>query len=176
MNFRSPEYRRAVAAVAPVRHKIMAGGDTNGCWRVLYPPADATYARADDSTLVLRGEFPSLRVLLLSALGRAGQDALLSRTNDLSADIVIAGLPTEGEPLCAALLQAIHPRVIIIADAEFPASRRAKPALQKRLAATGLPVIYTRSAGAVTITTDSHGWQVETMDGQRVRQELVKDN
>ena len=33
------------------------------------------------------------RILLLSDLGRPGQDALLQRTPDLRADIVITGLP-----------------------------------------------------------------------------------
>jgi beta-lactamase superfamily II metal-dependent hydrolase len=72
--------------------------------------------------LVLLGNYSGTRILLLSDLGRDGQSALLARTNDLRADIVIAGLPDEGEPLCDALLDAIQPRVIVIADSEFPAT------------------------------------------------------
>ena len=71
---------------------------------------------------MLLGNFSGARVLLLSDLGRDGQSALLARTNDLRADIVIAGLPNEGEPLCDALLDAIQPKVIVIADSEFPAN------------------------------------------------------
>jgi beta-lactamase superfamily II metal-dependent hydrolase len=100
-------------------------------------------------------------------LSHAGQDALLSRTNGLRADIVIAGLPDGSEPLCDALLDAIQPKVIVIADSEFPATRRASRALKDRLEQKGIPAIYTRSSGAVTIVTDKSGWKLRTMDGQK---------
>ena len=69
----------------------------------------------------------------------------------MRADIVIAGLPNEGEPLCDALIDAIRPKVIVIADSEFPATRRAGRALKERLEQRKIPVIYTRTTGAVKI-------------------------
>jgi len=54
-------------------------------------------ALAGDAALVLRGDVHGTRILLLSDLSRAGQSELLARTNDLRADIVVAGLPDEGE-------------------------------------------------------------------------------
>ena len=102
-------------------------------------------------------------------MGRAGQDTLLSRTTDLRADIVSAGLPNEGEPLCDALIDAIQPKVIVIADSEFPATRRAKRELSERLAQRKVPVIYTRTSGAVKIMTDKNGWKLQTMDGQQLK-------
>ena len=42
--------------------------------------------------------------MLLSDLGRPGQNALLDQGIDLGADIVVTGLPDKGEPLCDALL------------------------------------------------------------------------
>ena len=116
---------------------------------------------------MLLGHFGGAKILLLSDLGRAGQSALLARTNDLRADIVIAGLPVEGEPLCNALMDAVQPRVIVIADSEFPATRRAGRPLRDRLEQRKIPVIYTRTAGAVKITTRPDGWQLQTMDGQK---------
>jgi beta-lactamase superfamily II metal-dependent hydrolase len=92
---------------------------------------------------------------------------LLARTNDLRADVVIAGLPDEGEPLCDALLDAVQPKVIVVADSEFPANRRAGPKLRERLEQKGIPVIYTRSAGAVKIVTRPDGWELMTMDGRK---------
>jgi len=91
---------------------------------------------------------------------------LLAQTNDLCADLVIAGLPNEGEPLCDALLDAIQPRAIVIADSELPATRRASRALRERLEQKKIPVIYTRSAGAVKIQTGPAGWKLATVDGQ----------
>ena len=96
----------------------------------MHPDAADDFAHADDAALVLLGNFYGTRVLLLSDLGRDGQSALLARTNDLRADIVIAGLPDEGEPLCDALLDAVQPKVIVVADSEFPATRRAEPRIE----------------------------------------------
>jgi len=106
------------------------------------------------------------RILLLADLSRAGQNELLSRTNDLRADIVVAGLPNDDEPLCDALIDAVQPRVIVIADSEFPATRRASRALHERLTQKKIPVIYTRTSGAAKIVTDQSGWELRTMDGQ----------
>jgi ComEC/Rec2-related protein len=166
--FRSTAYRDAVAEFEKSsRHRIFDRGDTAGCWRVLHPDATNGFPQADDSVLVLLGTFQGARILLLSDLSRAGQNELLARTNDLRADIVIAGLPSEGEPLGDALIDAIQPKVIVVADSEFPATRRAGGALKDRLKQKGIPVIYTRTAGAVEIVTDKHGWKLRTMDGQK---------
>jgi beta-lactamase superfamily II metal-dependent hydrolase len=80
---------------------------------------------------------------------------------------VIAGVPDGSEPLCDALLDAIQPKVIVIADSEFPATRRAGRELKNRLAGKNIPVIYTRTSGAVTAVTDKSGWKLRTMDGQQ---------
>jgi competence protein ComEC len=166
--FRSTAYRDAISEFEKsARLKIFNCGDTAGCWQVLFPADTNHFSPADDQTLVLRGNFHGSKILLLSDLSRAGQDTLLSRTNDLRADIVIAGLPDGSEPLCDALLDAIQPKVIVIADSEFPATRRAGRELKNRLAGKNIPVIYTRTSGAVEIVTDKHGWKLRTMDGQQ---------
>ncbi len=177
VQFRSAAYRDAVARFeagegAPggrgqgSRHHILHWGDTNGCWRVLFPAATENVSRAGDAALVLRGDFHGTRILLLSDLSRAGQSELLAQTNDLRAEIAIAGLPDEGEPVCDALLAAVRPQVVVIADAELPAGRRAGRPLRERLDRAKLPVLYTRTAGAVTIITDRSGWRLRTMDGR----------
>ena len=167
VKFRSAAYREAVAHFEqpPNRHRLLHLRDTTGGWQVLFPDATTNFSKADDAPLVLRGDFHGTKILLLVELSRRGQSELLSLTNDLRADLVIAGLPTEGEPLCAALLAAIQPKVIVLADSEFPATRRASRALQNRLAQAQVPVIYTRTAGAVKIVTDKAGWKLETASG-----------
>jgi len=168
VHFRSTAYNEIVAAFEkpPSRRKILNRGDAAGCWRVLWPSATNDFSRADDNALVLSGQFFGARILLLSDLGRAGQSALLAQTSDLRADIVVAGLPDGSEPLADALLDAIQPKVIVIADSEFPANRRASRELKNRLSQRRIPVIYTRDAGAVKIITDKSGWKLRTMDGQ----------
>ena len=116
---------------------------------------------------MLLGNFWGARILLLSDLSRAGQSELLSHPKDLHADIVVAGLPTGGEPLCDALITAIQPKIIIIADSELPATCRASRTLQQRMEQAKVPVLYTRTVGAVKIVTDKRGWELQTMKGQK---------
>jgi beta-lactamase superfamily II metal-dependent hydrolase len=170
VRFRSTTYRRTLEhfQATPARVRSLSRGDTVGDWTVLHPAADDRFSRADDGAMVLSGAFSGCRVLLLSDLGREGQDALLARTENLRADIVVAGLPSAREPLCDALLDAIQPRLIVIADSEFPVSERAGVKLRERLAARKVPVIYTRFAGTATVEFRARDWKVRTMSGPKV--------
>jgi competence protein ComEC len=161
-HFRSGNYNGIVSKFEKPqsRHQVFNLGEKTGDWHILWPPMTNSLSRADDNTLVLLGNFSGTRILLLSDLSRAGQSELLSRTNDLHADIVVAGLPNESEPLCDALLDAIQPKAIIVADSEFPTARRASPALRERLEQRSLPIFYTRKTGAVTIIVKPDGWSV----------------
>jgi competence protein ComEC len=168
--FRSAAYRDAVTEFekSPARHKLLNSGDTVGCWQVLFPGTNVAFFKADDCPLVLRGNFHGTKILLLGDLSRIGQSELLAGTNDLRADIVVAGLPAEGEPLCDGLLAAVQPRVIVIADSELPATRRASRSLKDRLAKRKVTVLFTRTAGAVKIVTDKSGWKWQTIDRKEI--------
>jgi competence protein ComEC len=163
VRFRSAAYRAILDELTevPAQHVTLNPGDHAGCWTVLHPAADDKFAQADDAGLVLRGEFFGTRVLLLADLGRPGQETLLRRAADPRADIVVTGLPEQGEALCDGLIAAIQPRLIIVADSQFPATKRASPALLQRLAASGIPVLSTRETGAVVLHLRPGGWQVD---------------
>lgn len=135
---------------------------------MLHPNPDDHFPEADDNALVLRGKFAGTRVLLLSDLGRPGQAALLKRQPDLRAGIVVACLPEQGEPLSDALLEAIQPELVIITDSELPATKRASAKLRERLERRGVPVIFTREAGAVEISLRENRWAISTMGGVSV--------
>jgi beta-lactamase superfamily II metal-dependent hydrolase len=130
--------------------EVHSGNDVEG-WTVLHPNDGERHARSDDDALVLRKEFGNRAVLLLSRLGRVGQDCLLQRHTNLRSDIVIASLPEKDEPLSEPLLDAIKPKMVIIVDSETPATRRASPALRNRLGRCGARVLYCRDAGALTV-------------------------
>jgi competence protein ComEC len=168
--FRSPVYRRILKdySATPEKLRTVSRDDQVGCWTVLHPQPDDRFSQADDNALVLSAVIGGQRVLLLSDLGRPGQDALLERTPDLRADIVVTGLPVQREALSDALLDAIQPRVIIVADSEFPAGERASPKLRERLARRRVPVLYTRSTGSATIEWRKGNWEVRTMSGIRI--------
>jgi ComEC/Rec2-related protein len=168
-NFRSAPYRQSVAVFdqPPERHHILQRGDSIGDWTVLAPGADTDFSRADDNALVLLGKINGTKILLLSDLSRAGQARLLAYAEQIQADIVVSGLPAEngGEPLSDDLLEAIHPRAIVIVDSEYPAQRRASNALRERLAQKNIPVFYTREQGAIKIQVDPQGCQLLAVKG-----------
>jgi len=167
---RSPAYRDALKQLeaSPTRWKTISAGDRAAGWEVLHPAATDKFDRADDSALVLRAEFHGLRVLLLSELGAAGQQALLARGGDLRADLVIAGLPEQGEPLASELLAAIQPRLIVLTDAEFPATKRPKPVLLARLGQSGAPMLRLAETGTLTVTITPTEAVIRSVEGRVV--------
>ena len=169
MRFRSPIYRRIVDGIsAPSRLlRQVHRGDRFGHWTVVHPAATDRFPEADDNAIVLRGEFNGVRLLFCSDLGRPGQKALLEREPDLRADVVAAGIPTRGEPLGDALLDAVRPRVIVVSASEVPAQERATKELRQRLEHRGVPVFYTSDDGAVTLKLRANCWEVRAMSGKR---------
>lgn len=150
----------------PLRH-VTAGDELAG-WRVRHPAAEDKFTAAEDGSLVLTRDFAVGRVLLLGNLGRNGQRRLLSR-DGLRSEIVVTGVPGEGEPLGDALLEAVAPRAIVVAAGEYPAPLRIKPATRARLEQFGRPVIYTRDSGTVTVCWRGRDCELAALDGTKLR-------
>ena len=178
--FRSPAYRKFLQTLesASVLAKTIQRGDQVSPWTVLHPDANDKFSQADDNAIVLRAEIRGTSILLLSDLGRSGQNALIRRGNVSQSDILVAGIPHQSEALAEALLDAVRPRVIIVTDSEFPATERASPKLRERLAQRQTPIFYTREVGSVRITFSSDACAIRPMTGaalrrQQGRQEFV---
>jgi competence protein ComEC len=168
LRFRSAPYRRILERLnrTPGLLKTVNRGDQLGYWTVLHPDSGDRFSKADDGAVVLLADYNGSRIVLLSDLGPEGQASLLVRyRSDLRADIVVAGLPTAGEPLGDALIEAIRPRLIIISDSAFPISERAGPKIRARLARKQIPTVFTRDTGAVTVKFKQRGWRLVTMSG-----------
>ena len=164
--FRSPAYRqlRRELEAIPNLTRTVRRGDRLGPWTVLHPAKETHFPRADDNAIVLVGDFHGTRVLLLSDLGKPGQNALLQNNPDLRADIVVTGLPQQSEPLADTVIETLRPRLIIVTDAEYPAQERASRKLRKRLAQHEIPVLYSRETGGISLTFSDHRWRVKTMN------------
>lgn len=177
VRFRSQGYREFEASLRTntISQTTLHPGDHAGPFTILYPGPDDHLTRAEDETLVFRADINGTRVLLLSDLGHAGQNDLLNdaflagKTNDLRADIVVSGLPAENEPLSDALLDAVQPKLIVIADSERPAPRKAGAKLKERLARRNVPVIYESESDSVTLVIRPGHWKARAMDGTKVR-------
>lgn len=145
---RSPVYRRIARNLeeTPTKRRIVAAEDQICGWRVLHPARGQDFSRGDDEALVLSKNLSGKTITLLSDLGRNGQPALAER-GELKSDVVIAGVPNDGEPLRAELLDALNPELIVIAGNDAK-TQRALANLRSR--ATN--VISTMEKGAVTIS------------------------
>lgn len=167
---RSSVYRRIVDSLPVERRQAVSRGDRIGGWEVLHPAADDRFTRGDDNALTLRVEIEGVRILLLSDLGDDGQRALFARTDDLRADIVIAGLPESGTPLKNGLLAAIQPRLILVADTRPDGVGRADEELRDRLSRQPARVLYTSDCGSATIEVQGGECRISTMTGAGAEQ------
>ena len=168
--FRSAAYRDVIHEIskrANLLHTVNRGEVVDG-WEVLHPEATDRFSQADDNAIVLRGDLRGTRVLLLSDLGKPGQNTLLGRERDLRADIVVSGIPTQTQPLADALLDAIQPRLIVISDSVYPATARASRKLRERLATRNIPILFTSEQGAVTLIFGEKSWEVRAATGKRI--------
>jgi competence protein ComEC len=166
---RSTAYRALLAELRQTHvWRAVKDGDSIAGWAVLHPSTLDQFAQADDNAVVLEREINGHSVLLLPALGRDGQEALMRRHPDLRAEIVVAGLPAREEPLCEPLLDMLRPRVVVIADAKFPATRRAPEKLRQRLDRRDARVVYGRDNGSMTLELAPGGWSLRNADGQSV--------
>jgi len=170
VSFRSGAYREVVDyfGQTPGLAQTIGPDGKLGSWTVLHPDKDDRFTQADDSAVVLHGEIEGMRLLLLSDLGKSGQNALMNRSPGLRADIVVSGLPQQSEPLADALLEALQPQVIVIADSEYPSSQRASRKLRERLAAHRVPLFYTSETGAIILALSKGRWIASPMIGNEL--------
>jgi competence protein ComEC len=161
--FRSSVYRAAREQLETLPHVVhsLQRGMTLPPWTVLHPDDSDRFPQADDNAVVLLGIFGTNRVLLLSDLGKPGQNQLLNRYPNLRADLVVSGIPVQSEPLADSFLEIIQPRLIVVADAQYPATQRASVSLRTRLSRQSIPVLYTRETGPLIFTFTAAGWRLD---------------
>jgi competence protein ComEC len=168
--FRSLPYRHMLERLQarPGLVRATAPQTPLGDWTLLHPRPDDRFSRADDAAMVLSAQIGTTHVLLLSDLGTEGQAALCERYPDLTADILVAGLPATGEPIGEVLLARTRPHLVVIADSEFPLSEHAGPKLRSRLLKHGVPVLFTSDTGSVTLEFRSQGWRLHAISGREL--------
>ena len=161
---RSVDYRELLERLeaTPNRWRQVNRGDSVAGWKVLHPKSEDRFSQADDNALVLAAEINGAKILLLSDLGKPGQSVLLEREPKLKADIVVTGLPSQGEPAIDSLLDALQPRLIIVCTSLNPATERPSAKLRARLMQRGTRTIFTHECGAATLTLKPSGWELKT--------------
>ncbi len=164
--FRSSAYREATQLFQQKTNllRTIRRGEKLLQWTVLHPDENDRFPQADDNTIVLLGEIDGVRMLLLSDLGKPGQNVLMGRYPDLRADIVVSGLPNQSEPLADAFLESLKPQLVIITDSETPASQRSSKRLRERLMLHDFQVLFAQECGAVTLTIKDGEWRARAMN------------
>ena len=167
---RSPTYRKVQEALEPLGERAVAitQGSSVGGWRILHPARAHHFSRADDNSTVLYREIAGLKVLILGDLGTLGQRMLMEHEPRLRADLVLTGLPENGEPLLDELVQQLAPKAILVGTTRFPASARGPKALRARLKQTGANIFFLDEEGAVTLTWKQGHCLIESATGSRV--------
>jgi competence protein ComEC len=145
----SPSYRQILRRLeeTPGNWGVVSTGDDICGWRVLHPPAGQDFGRGDDEALVLSKSVGARRITLLSDLGRNGQQALLAAADNVQSEIVVAGVPNDGQVIRAELLEALRPSTLIVTGNDAKTQR----ALAE-LRARATNVISTFESGALTVT------------------------
>ena len=173
---RSAAYRHWRLAVEQTGlGQVVSAGFLLQGWEVLHPASEEPLTAADDTVLVWRRAAAGGACLLVSDLSRAGQHQLAQRATEgqLRADILIGGLPEQGEPLAEGFLRLVQPRLVIVADSLYPADRRAPASLARRLARQRVTLWCTRECGAVQIDFTPTGWRARAMDGREAKSEQL---
>jgi ComEC/Rec2-related protein len=169
VRFRSKAYREGVEAVGGAegtRQVTLASGDLWEGWRVLHPGQGDRVSRADDGALVLWREISGTTFLLLGDLGAVGRRQLSDRHPDLRADVVIAGLPETGEPVSGEWLDRLRVRLLVVVDADYPATARADNAVVQGWREGGRVVYRTSEAGGLELRWDGGAWRVRDASGR----------
>ena len=128
---------------------------------MLWPPADEVGTRSDDRCLVLHGTLGGVRCCVIPSLNPDAQRRLVARWGaTLRSEVVIAGMPSRGEPLVDELLAALQPAVVVLLVGERPANLRLPRSARLRIRRGVGPgvVRVTDEDGVVTIRMRDGKW------------------
>ncbi len=163
---RSAATKRGMAAAEsmgiPIQRSTL--NSSNWGWTVLHPDENDRFTRGEDRSMVLSTSVHGFRVLWLGELGRPGQRAWLER-GVTPCDLLISEVPPNSEPVGSALLEALHPQVLVVMSDHYPATRRVKPPTRERFNGLGIRVIYTEDVGSVLVRFHADGVASFSGDG-----------
>ena len=163
---RSAATKRAIAAADSMGISIQRAAmkASNWGWTVLHPDGTDRFTRGEDRSMVLSTTVRGIRVIWVGELGRPGQRAWLER-GVAPCDLLVTGVPPNSEPVGTALLDALHPQVVVVMSDHYPANRRVKAATRERFNGLGIRAVYTEDIGSVSIRFDVEGVATCSGDG-----------
>ena len=111
--------------------------------------------KADDKAMVLFKEIYGNSIILISELGRKGQNRFLEQHPQLKSDILIAGMPNHDSPVNDAMIMQLQPELIIMCTSNYPVTKRPSKKLRSRLEKYGIPIFFTSDIGGLEMWISS---------------------
>ncbi len=130
-----------------------------GAWGevLLSADDDPPGSLADDRAMVFRLHWQGWKILFTGDAGRASEEALLGSGDDLSADVIIAGLHEDDLSLTDAFVSAVKPQAIIVASSAGSGMDGLREIQKKSWQKNGLRVIDQTRTGGLTVTVSRAG-------------------
>lgn len=142
----------------------ISAGDMLKCKKItlicLYPEKDSSPTDTNGESLVFLMESEGVRMLFTADAGVEEEAAIISRLCDV--DILKAGHHGSNGSTGETLLQTIKPEITIISCGENNSYGHPGKEMLKRLAEANSREYVTAESGAIQITINSNGFQVET--------------
>lgn len=128
--------------------------------QILHPPCQRTGLDANNASLVLRLSYGSVDVLFTGDIEAEGESVLLAAQRDLTSEIVKVPHHGSRTSSTSAFIQSAAPQVAVASlgfqnHFHFPASE-----VVRRYEQNGIVFLRTDEHGAITILSDSRGYQV----------------
>lgn len=126
-------------------------GQSLGPWTVLHPELKGMADRADTTSLAMLLRQGGTKVLHFPDLDAAGIAHVIERNPELHPDVLVASPPNGGGFDLDMLEKTLCPRMLVVVDADFPASQRISDATLRRLKMSKRPALCTSRVGAIEL-------------------------
>ncbi len=130
--------------------------------RVLHPPADAVFRSSNETSVVLRLACGRFAALLTGDLEKAGEAALLARTEEMSGPLLKVAHHGSRFATSEALLGRVRPRWAVVSVGRNNPFRHPAREVMDRLRRHGVRPLLTMDEGAITFETDGRRYRIRS--------------
>jgi competence protein ComEC len=131
--------------------------------KILFPPPQVAVTTADDEAFVVQLSIGSApKILLMSDSGYRTEEWLLKSGANLQSDILVKGQHHSGKSGSAQFLEAVHPKLIVAASRDFPASERIEDQWAEQIQARGIKLFRQDETGAVELFFHDRDWEARS--------------
>ena len=168
--YRSPYYRNlmTLAEEEEWNVELIGEGKSVESLKILHPPENNDYRRADDANLVGMIQWGDCRMLLAGDLSREGMIALSNRYPDLRADVLVINRPEDGMSPNVYWMDSIEPSLILVTGIAPDRNDRWVNELRERLFQSNPTIWDTGTQGLVRLEDGEGGIRAVPSQGKPI--------